>query len=90
MVDEDVLERSRNVFKCELQAAEEIEDLIEEYETKEIAEAMQEVVSDLVEKVEDRDREGKIYLLTHQIGQSVNSEAMAEEGAKLYREWAEE
>jgi len=90
MTEDSVEELSRDIFRLELKAAEKMETLAQEYEIEEINAAMKEVIESVLENIESDEREGKVYLLTHQIGQALNSEEMAREGYERYQAWSED
>lgn len=86
MVDEEAKKTARKILKNELEASELMVEMGQQYDINTVNEAFSEVVSDLVEKVEDEQRLASIYQLLYVLGQQLGSESMAREGAERYNE----
>lgn len=89
MASQEAKELSKEVMKSELNAAEKIEKLNNNYSVEEINDAMSMVVEDMMDNVESESRKEKVFLLVHQVGQAVGSEQMSRQGAQMYEEWSE-
>lgn len=80
----------RDIFKHELKAGDLSDELADNYDADEIHDAMEDVVSELLSKVESDDRREKIFLLTYRIGLATNNMAMAEFGASNLEDYGYE
>lgn len=86
MANDEAVEMARNILKNELEASENMVEMGQRYDINTVNEAFSEVVSDLVDKVEDEQRLASIYQLLYVLGQQLGSESMAREGAERYQE----
>lgn len=89
MTSERAKELAKDVIRNELKAAESMDELDSDFTKEEINDAMEDVLSVLIENVEDPSREASIYQLIYTVGQRIGSSEMARRGKELLEEFVE-
>lgn len=79
-------EQAVNLFagyvKKELEASEDMEELVSNYTVAEVEEASMEVYDTLLSQVDTFDRKKRLYVILARVGDAINSEMMVKEGKK--------
>lgn len=89
MTEKTAKKLSEDVIRNELKAAEAMDELVNNYSNEEINEAMEDVLSMLLNNIEDPSRKASVFQLIFTIGQRIGSEEMARRGKELYEELAQ-
>jgi hypothetical protein len=83
---EELEDNFRELIAKELSASEMVIDIKENNSVDEINSAATEVVNDIIENIEDDGREKRLYMLLVNLGETLGSPSMAEQGKNLLRE----
>lgn len=82
----DVSKEAVNLFagyvKKELEASEDMEELVNKHSVDEIERASMEVYDTLLSEVSTFDRQKRLYVILARVGDTINSQMMVEEGKK--------
>lgn len=80
-------EYARQVLKLELQANEELEDMVDEHSWEEVDDALVETGATLIERADSQKRTKTILVILFQIGQGIESERVVRFAKEHLEEW---
>lgn len=89
-MSENITESLKEVFKSEMEAQERLEELVNNNDNKEVAEAALDLAEDLIEDIESNNRIKYTWATVFQIAQATNSDQMKEYSGQKLKAWVEE
>lgn len=87
---EETEELVREVFRTDMKTAENMNELAQNHNPNDIAEASVDTVEDLVSKIQDPEREKYVYATLFQVGQAIENEQLSNSARNLLNKWVQQ
>lgn len=79
-----------DILQKEMEASEDMEELVQNHSVEDVNEAASVVVDNLLQNIEDPERKQKLFMLLVKIGQTMGSKSMVESGKEHLEEMVDD
>jgi len=77
-MSQEIKEKCDDVLEYEFRASELIDELVNSYDLEQVEDTMLQSIKELIQRVEDPEREMTCYILAYQVGRAMESEKILE------------